>query len=186
MNNIKPYIIPFSIIVVTTASFVCLDIITPQETADFRLAPGFGRRVEIVKTSELKEEDSSYWGCPSPNNLDSDNIYFNQNNRYTLYLKEDFDTSSINITVKSKSGNIDTDPVIIIKRLDNDNDIEGNIGKKCQDEVHEESEKFNTEELDSVSPELTDKGTYLMWIGNEYDTKDKGTYSIEISEENKQ
>jgi hypothetical protein len=185
MNNIRPYIIPFSIIVVTTTGFAGLDIITPQETADFRLAPGFGRRVESVKTSELKKESSSYWGCPSPNHLNSDNIYFNQENRYTLYLEKDFDTSSINITVESKSGNtdIDTDPVIIIKPLDKD------IEQKCQDKLDRQDENLNPEEeentgtLKSVPLKLTQKGTYLMWIANEYDTKDEGTYLIKIDEQ---
>jgi hypothetical protein len=184
MNNIRRYIIPAGIIVVTTVGFAGLDILTPQETADFRLTPGFGRRVEIVKTSEVIKQFSSDLGCFNPDNPNPYDVYFNQKNRYILYLEKNFDTSSINITVKSQSKNIDTDPAIIIKPLDDD------IKKKCQDKVHEESEnlnteeeEINTEESNSVSLKLNRKGTYLMWIGNQHDTKDKGTYSIEIVEE---
>lgn len=92
-------------------SIMCgfIDYGTSDRTADFHLAPGFDRSVDIVNTKRLSEEIPRKWNCSSQGK----GFLFLDETPHTLTLEEHLN-ESFQITVKS---NI-KDPVIIIMASD--------------------------------------------------------------------
>ncbi|MBE8990045.1 hypothetical protein [Nostoc sp. LEGE 12450] len=165
--HVKPVLGMFAI------SILCgyADNITSDKIANFYLSPGFGRRVDIVKTRKIDLESRFYSRCLNPDSLNSDNFYIDKTAFNTLTLEEDL-VKPFQITVESTSKI--KDPVIIIMSL------KKNI-LECQNSQHDEIEILHTEETNRFGQNPIRKGTYYILLGSYYNSIDE--YKITISED---